>query len=96
MNEMTENVRISFEEPTISEPSPLVVIYNPRALSFALLSQVMRFGLGYAGAKSRLSGRLKGNRKAFTEMIQSYGNGIEIVRAPDSAPNPVRVTRTPA
>jgi len=96
MNEMTEKIRISFEEPTMSEPLPLVVIYNPRALSFALLSQVMRFGLGYAGAKTRLSGRLKGNRKAFTEMIQSYGAGIELVRAPDLAPSPVRITSTPA
>lgn len=64
------------------DPSPQVVIYNPRVLPAALLSQVMRFGLVAATPKRPVvSGKLKGSRKALTEMIQSYGLGVEVVPA---------------
>ncbi|HLG10211.1 MAG TPA: hypothetical protein VI876_00500 [Dehalococcoidia bacterium] len=78
---MPETVQMSFEG-AYEDPSPLVVVYNPRVLPAALLSQVMRFGLVGATAKRpHLSGKLKGSRKALTEMIQSYGLGVEIVPA---------------
>jgi hypothetical protein len=58
----------------------MVVIHNPIALPSALLSQVKRFGLvGTADRTSPLRGHLKGNRQAFTHMIQSYGLKIEFV-----------------
>ena len=76
---MSENVKISFEG-AYEDPSPHVVIYNPLVMPAALLSQVMRFGLiKHAGEKIFLSGHLKGNRKAFTEVIQSYGVAIDVV-----------------
>ena len=77
-----EILRISFEDSYKDDPSPLVVVYNPRILSFALSTQLMRFGLGsVADKKPTLSGTLKGSRKAFIELIQSYGLGVEIVPA---------------
>ena len=76
---MSETVKLSFEG-AFEDPSPHVVVYNPKVLSPALLSQVMRFGLIGATAKRPvLSGKLKGSRIAFTEMIQSYGVAVEIV-----------------
>ena len=76
---MSETVKMSFEG-AFEDPSPHVVVYNPKVLSPALLSQVMRFGLIGATAKRPvLSGKLKGSRTAFTEMIQSYGVAVEIV-----------------
>jgi hypothetical protein len=74
-----EIVQLSFEG-TQEDPTPMVVIYNPRVLPAALVSQVSRFGLVGATAKRpRLAGKLKGSRKALLEVIQSYGVGIEIV-----------------
>jgi hypothetical protein len=29
-----------------------------------------------------LAGKLKGTRKSLTEMIQSYGHGVDVVPAP--------------
>ena len=78
---IAENVRISFEGAFADDPSPLVVVYNPRLLSFALWSQLVRFGLGKTvDSNLCLSGKLKGSRKDFMHMIQSYGFGVEIVR----------------
>jgi hypothetical protein len=79
---MNEAVKISFEGAIEDEP-PFVVIYNPRVMPAALYSQVQRFGLvGATEKKPSLSGKLKGTRKAFTEMIQSYGVRIDLVRVP--------------
>ena len=79
---MTDKVQISFETSYEEDPSPFVVVINPSILSFPLYSQITRFGLvGAANRKSTLSGKLKGNREAFTQMIQSYGFEIEIVAA---------------
>ncbi len=78
---MTESVKISFEASYDNDGSPYVVILNPSVLSFALRSQVTRFGLvGAADRSIALTGKLKGNREAFTQMIQSYGFAVEIVR----------------
>ncbi len=78
---MIETVKLSFEG-SYEDPSPLVVVHNPRVLPAALLSQVLRFGLvGGTAKRPLLSGKLKGSRKALTEMIQSYGLGVEIVPA---------------
>jgi len=78
---MPETVQLSFEGAH-EDPSPHVVVYNPRVLPAALLSQVMRFGLvGATTKKPLLSGKLKGSRKALTEMIQTYGLSVEIVNA---------------
>ena len=78
-NRMAENVQLTFEG-TYEEPSQHVTIHNPQVMSPALLSQVLRFGLIAATVKRPVvSGKLKGTRKAFTEMIQSYGMHIEIV-----------------
>jgi hypothetical protein len=64
------------------DPSPYVVIYNPKVLPPALTSQIQRFGLvSDRGANPVLAGQLKGNRRAFTEMIQSYGVTVEVVPA---------------
>lgn len=82
---MTEKVQISFEASHGDDTSPFVVILNPGVLPSALFSQVKRFGLvGAADRKAILSGRLKGNRTAFTQMIESYGVGIEIVHSPQN------------
>ena len=79
---MPETVKLSFEG-AYEDPAPLVVLYNPRVMPAALLSQVLRFGLVGATAKRpQLSGKLKGSRKALMEMIQSYGLGVEIVPVP--------------
>jgi hypothetical protein len=79
---MSESVRISFDG-AVEDEAPFVVIYNPRVMPAALYSQVQRYGLvGAADKKPSLSGKLKGTRKAFTEMIQSYGVRIELVRVP--------------
>ena len=84
---MTEKVRISFEPSHDSDGAPLCVVINPGILSFALRSQVSRFGLvGGADRSAAISGKLRGNRAAFTQMIESYGHEIEIVRAPFEAP----------
>jgi len=78
---MTETVKLSFEG-SYEDPSPMVVVYNPRVLPAALLSQVLRFGLvGATAHRPLLSGKLKGSRKALMEMIQTYGLGVEIVPA---------------
>jgi hypothetical protein len=78
---MTDPIRISFEPSRANDESPMVVLLNPIVLPGALLSQVKRFGLvGTADRTSALSGYLKGNRQAFTQMIQSYGVQIEIIR----------------
>jgi hypothetical protein len=72
-------VQISFRG-SYDEPSPFVTIYNPGVLPAALISQVQRFGLIKATDKAlHLSGQLKGNRKAFTELIQTYGVTVEVV-----------------
>ncbi|HWC31171.1 MAG TPA: hypothetical protein VG845_13910 [Dehalococcoidia bacterium] len=76
---MVETVQMSFEG-AYEDPSPMVVVYNPRVLPAALLSQIMRFGLvGATASHPPLSGKLKGSRKALTEVIQSYGLNVEIV-----------------
>jgi hypothetical protein len=77
---MAETVEMSFEGLS-EDPSPHVVVYNPRVMTPALLSQVMRFGLvGGTSQKPLLSGKLKGTRKGLTEMIQSYGVHVQVVR----------------
>jgi hypothetical protein len=77
---MTMTVEISFQG-AFEDPSPHVVVYNPGVMPPALLSQVMRFGLvGATAQKPLLSGKLKGSRKALTEVIQSYGVHVEVVR----------------
>jgi hypothetical protein len=77
---MPETVEMSFEGST-EDPSPHVVVYNPNVMSPALLSQVMRFGLvGATTQKPLLSGKLKGSRKALTEMIRSYGVHVQVVK----------------
>lgn len=76
---MGATVRISFEG-AFEDPAPFVTIYNARDLPAALYSQIQRYGLiGAAGSRPYLSGKLKGSRKAFTEMIYSYGVTIELV-----------------
>ena len=77
---MPETVEMSFEG-AVEDPSPHVVVYNPRVLSPALLSQMMRFGLvGATVQKPLLSGKLKGSTKALTELIHSYGFLVQVVR----------------
>ena len=72
-------VQISFEG-AYEDPAPYVTIYNARDLPAALYSQIQRYGLiGSAGRRVSLAGRLKGSRKAFTEMIYSYGLTMELV-----------------
>ena len=78
-NQKPETVQLSFAG-AYEDPSPLVVVHNPRVLPAPLLSQVMRFGLvGATAHRPLLSGKLKGSRKALLEMIQSYGLSVEIV-----------------
>ena len=73
-------MRISFEPAFEDDPAPHVVIYNPELLTPAAFSQVGRFGILHSmDTKAIMSGRLKGGRRALTEMIQSYGFGIEEV-----------------
>ena len=76
---MYETVRMSFEGSSEDRGSPLVVVYNPGVLPGALFRQIMRFGLKSTSRDSLLSGRLKGSRKGFMGMIQSYGVAVEIV-----------------
>jgi hypothetical protein len=76
---MPETVQLSFEG-SFEDPSPMTTIHNPKVMPAALLSQVMRYGLvGATREKPLVSGRLKGSRRAFTEMIQTYGLTVEIV-----------------
>ena len=78
---MSEAVKISFEG-AIDDTAPFVTVYNPSILPRALFSQILRFGLINSRDQNlSLSGKLKGNKKVFTEMIQSYGVSIEIVPA---------------
>ena len=56
---------------------------QPDVLSFACLTQVNRFGIiGHCSRLAQIAGKLKGSRKSLTEMIESYGNNIEIIRLP--------------
>ena len=73
-------VKMSFEGGR-DEGTPHVIVYNPDVLSFACLTQVNRFGI-IGDRKVQIAGKLKGSRKSLTEMIQSYGNNIEIIRLP--------------
>lgn len=78
---MPETVEMSFTG-SAEDASPFTVVYNPSVMPPALLSQVMRFGLvGGTAQHPLLSGKLKGSRKALTEMIQSYGVHVQVVRA---------------
>ena len=77
-------VKLSFEGTGSEDLTPRVVLYNPEVLTFACLTQVQRFGL-IGDRKAALTGKLKGSRKSLTEMIQSYGNNVEIVRAASAA-----------
>jgi hypothetical protein len=78
---MAGTVQLSYQGD-YDDPSPMVTIHNPQVMSPALLSQVLRFGLLAATAKRPVvAGKLKGSKKAFTEMIQSYGLGVEVVPA---------------
>jgi len=79
---MAETVKLSFEG-AYEEPSPQTMIYNPGVMPFALFTQVERFGL-VGTRKTHMSGRLKGSRKSFTEVIRSYGLNIEIVPPTDA------------
>lgn len=84
-----EVINVSFAGSP-EEPSPLVAVHNSGALSPALLSQVMRFGLvGGTPEKPLLSGKLKGSRKAFTEMIQSYGHRVQVVSSSEPHQGPI-------
>jgi hypothetical protein len=78
---MTETVRLSFEGAQ-EDTSPFVTVYDPGLLTHALFSQMMRFGLSNSADKNSASGKLKGTRKAFTEMIHTYGYRIRVVSAP--------------
>ena len=79
-NKVTEKVRLSFEDAFKDDPSPMVVVYNPRILSFALSSQLMRFGLSSnSDKKPTIFGKLKGNRTGIIQVIHTYGLGVEIV-----------------
>ena len=73
-------VKMSFESAHADDLAPHVIIYNPEVLSFACLTQVNRFGL-IGDRKTSLAGKLKGTRKSLTEVIRTYGNNIEFVRA---------------
>ena len=77
-------VKLSFQGTGSEDLTPRVVLYNPEVLTFACLTQVQRFGL-IGDRKSAMAGRLKGSRKNLTEMLQSYGNNVEIVRASSAA-----------
>jgi hypothetical protein len=77
---MNEKVRISFEESPHTGEAQRAVVYNPRVMPTALLSQVMRFGLkADTHGGTSLSGRLKGSREALVGVIQSYGVSVDIV-----------------
>jgi hypothetical protein len=76
---MYETLRMSFEGSSEDRGSPLVVVYNPRVVPGSLFSQLQRFGLKSTAHDSLLSGHLKGSRKGFMGMIQSYGVHVEIV-----------------
>jgi hypothetical protein len=79
---MPEAVQITFEGDP-EDPTPMVTIHNPKVLSPATLSQVQRYGLvGGTAQRPVLAGRLKGTRKSLTEMIQSYGHGVDVVPVP--------------
>jgi hypothetical protein len=71
---------MSFEKAHAEDLNPHVVIYNPEVLSFACVTQVNRFGLT-GDRRAPMAGRLKGTRHSLTEMLRTYGNNIEFVRA---------------
>ena len=72
-------VRMSFEGAH-DDLSPHVIVYNPEVLSFACVTQINRFGL-IGDRNVQIAGRLKGTRRSLTEVIRTYGNNIEFVRA---------------
>jgi hypothetical protein len=72
-------VRMSFEGAH-DDASPHVVVYNPGVLTFACVTQINRFGL-IGDRNVQMAGHLKGSRRSLTEVIRTYGNNIEIVRA---------------
>jgi hypothetical protein len=72
-----ENVRLSFEG-AYEALDPMVVVYNPGIMPFALYTQVQRFGL-VGGRQTRLAGTLKGTRRALVEVIKSYGYDVDLV-----------------
>jgi hypothetical protein len=77
---MMEPVKIAFDVVSLPSTEKIAVIYNANALSPALLSQLMRFGLRLDPRNSAtLSGVVKGNREDFLNVIQTYGMAVEIL-----------------
>src|SRR5438270_12552498 len=72
-----DNVRLSFDG-AYDALDPMVVLYNPGIMPFALFTQVQRFGL-IGGRQTRLAGTLKGTRRALVEVIKSYGYEVDLV-----------------
>lgn len=77
-----ENVEISYRGSD-DDGTLFTVIHNPKVLPVGLHHQIKRFGLaGPSIQHSEVSGVLKGSRRAFMELIYTYGLSIQVVPFP--------------
>jgi hypothetical protein len=80
-----ENVEISFRGSE-DDGTLFAVIHNPRVLPGGLHHQISRYGLtGPSSHNPLISGRVKGTRKALTELIHTYGLTMQVVPFKDRA-----------
>ena len=74
-----ENVEISFRGSE-DEGTLYAHIHNPTVLPGGLHHQLSRYGLTRPGnASPWISGKVKGTRKAVTELIHTYGLTMQVV-----------------
>ena len=74
-----KNVEISFRGSE-DEGTLFAMIHNPAVLPGGLHHQLSRYGLKKPGTASPwLSGKVKGTRKAVTELIHTYGLTMQVV-----------------
>lgn len=79
-----KNVEISFRGSE-DDGTLFAVIHNPVVLPGGLHHQITRYGLtGPSSRNPLLAGKVKGTRKALTELIHTYGLTMEVVPFPDT------------
>ncbi len=74
-----QNVEISFSGSE-DDGTLFAVIHNPSVMPGGLHHQVKRYGLtGPSSHNPLVSGKVKGSRKALTELIHTYGLTMQVV-----------------
>lgn len=79
---MMPNLQVSFQGS--DEWMLFTTIHNPEILPAGLHRQIMRFGLtGPTSTQASICGTLKSSRRAFIEMIMTYGLTVQVIAHKD-------------